>query len=404
MTKDLQILLLKTAERLFYAVLGWLIIIPLTYLIPKKKNLMLFKASNNNVKYLYFYACSRQKQDGAEVYYLTRNKKQQEIFEKQGFSTLTYPSLKCLVKMFQAEAFIMDNHISPLNYYIFYCAKKIQLWHGIPLKQIGPASIKGIKKMHQGWIKELGKKVAFYPQYDIFMSTSDFYTQDVFADTIKTKQFFDFGYPRNDLLFNPPALADYLLGTDESKNSLIRQAKVQNWKVILYAPTFRDTGGDPITDQAVDLARLNEFGVKNQFLFVFKFHPTTRTQGLIQNLSNCIEYEKGKDIYPIMALVDLMITDYSSIYLDYLLLKRPVLFFPYDYAKYRNQDRDIQVDYEWITPGPKCYNQQALEEQLLSFLVKREDEYAEKRQEILDIAFKYQDGHAAERIWEALRG
>lgn len=400
--REIRILLLKIVERVFYSLLGWLIIIPLSYLIPKKKNLMLFKASNNNVKYLFFYACRRQQADGAEVYYLTRNKKIHENFAAAGMPTMAYPSFRCFWQMFRADAFIMDNHISPLNYYIFYRAKKIQLWHGIPLKQIGPVSIKGIKTMREGWAKEVAKKVAFYPGYDIFMSTSDFYTQDVFAATIKTKRFLDYGYPRNDLLFAPPDLPDALTDTDAENNRIIRKAKQDGWKVILYGPTFRDTGGDPITDQAVDLARLNEFAARNQLLFVFKFHPTTRAHGLIRNLSNCIEYDKGKDIYPVMSLIDLMITDYSSIYLDYLLLKRPVVFFPYDYAKYRSQDRDLLVDYDWITPGPKCYTQPELEEELIRLLVAGQDSHQARRQEILDIAFKYQDGHATERIWQAI--
>ena len=398
--KDCKILLIKSLERIFYFILGWGLVIPLTCLIPKKKNLVLFKASGNNVKYLYFYDCRQQ--TNLEFYYLTRNKKLIQELQHRQMPVLPYPSWRALFKMFQASAYIIDNHISPLNSYIFYRAQKIQIWHGIPLKQIGPASIKGIKSMKDGWAKELGKKIAFYPSYDVFLSTSDYYTQNIFASTIKAKQFWNLGYPRNDLLFTGTVMDEQLLDTDSEKNRVIRDFKQSGHQIILYAPTFRDTGGDPLSDRALDLATLNEFARRHRLLLVFKFHPTTRAHGLVNGLSNCIEYNKGQDIYPVMSYFDLLITDYSSIYLDYLLLKRPVLFFPYDYQKYCSQDRNIPVGYDWITPGPKCYTQQELEDQIIQLLSAGQDGYQERRQEILDMAFTHQDAGATEHIWSAI--
>lgn len=48
-------------------------------------------------------------------------------------------------------------------------------------------------------------------------------------------------------------------------------------------------------------------------------------------------------------------TDYSSLYFDFLLWNRPILFFPYDLEYYRNEDRGLIFDYEEFTPGPKAY-------------------------------------------------
>ncbi|SDD80810.1 CDP-glycerol glycerophosphotransferase family protein [Sporomusa acidovorans] len=401
--KTLKIVLLKLLERAAYLIIGWGLIIPLTCLIPKKKNLVLFKGSSNNVKYLFFYACQQDKEQETEVYYLTRNKNVIRQFAEHDLPVIKYPSLAALWKMLRAGSYIIDNHISALNYYIFYRSNKIQLWHGIPLKQIGPSSIKGLKKLPPSLLKEIGQKIAFYPKYDIFMSTSDYYTNEIFASTIKTKHYVDYGYPRNDMLFHPVPVDNDLLGTDTANNQIIRHFKELGGQVVLFAPTFRDTGGDPISDKAIELNRLNAFGEKHNLLFVFKFHPTTPAHSLIKGLSHCLEYNKSKDIYPVMNLIDLMVTDYSSIYLDYLLLKRPVLFFPYDYKKYTEKDRDIQVDYNWITPGPKCSTQEELEQEITAMLINKEDKYQEKRREILNIAFKYQDGEASRRIWDVIK-
>jgi CDP-glycerol glycerophosphotransferase len=99
----------------------------------------------------------------------------------------------------------------------------------------------------------------------------------------------------------------------------------------------------------------------------------------------------------------MLITDYSSIYTDYLLLNRPVAFFAYDYEYYVNQNREIQFDYDWITPGPNCYNQTELEREILKVLINGQDDYIQKRKEIMDLAFKYQDGNSSERIWQCVR-
>lgn len=54
----------------------------------------------------------------------------------------------------------------------------------------------------------------------------------------------------------------------------------------------------------------------------------------------------------VLAMFDLLITDYSSIYIDYLLLERPILFLPYDREAYL-KTRGFNFDYDEVTPGPK---------------------------------------------------
>lgn len=403
MIKTVIVVGAKLLERIFYFLIGWVVLIPLTYIIPKDNKLVLFKGTSNNVKYLFFHAYQQQAADGTELYFMIRNKHLTDQFRKYGLPVLDYPSLRSFWKMFRAGTYIVDNHISPINYYIFYRSKKIQLWHGIVVKKIGPSSIKGLKKLPPSWLKTLGMKLAFYPTYDFFISNSEFCTREIFGPTIKARHFMEYGYPRNDVLFKKPAIAEPLWGTDEASNERIADFKASGGQVVLFSPTWRDTGGELISDQAVDLQRLNEFGASNDILFVFKFHPSTRTEVSIEGYSHCMEYSKGRDIYPVMPLIDMMITDYSSIYLDYLMLKKPLIFFPYDYQKYTEKDRDLIVDYEWFTPGPKCYTQSELEAAIARMLVEKQDDYKARRQEILDVACTYQDGNAAMRIWNLIK-
>lgn len=81
-----------------------------------------------------------------------------------------------------------------------------------------------------------------------------------------------------------------------------------------------------------------------------------------------------------MAQCDLLITDYSSIYLDYLLLDRPIVFFAYDLEHYVERDRALYFTYESMTPGARCDTQVKLENVLTAILSSGcRDEYAEQR-------------------------
>ena len=59
------------------------------------------------------------------------------------------------------------------------------------------------------------------------------------------------------------------------------------------------------------------------------------------------------DINEILPAVDLLITDYSGIYLDFLLCDNPVMFIPYDLKQYQTELRGLLFDYDLFTPGSK---------------------------------------------------
>lgn len=104
-----------------------------------------------------------------------------------------------------------------------------------------------------------------------------------------------------------------------------------------------------------------------------------------------------------MPLTDYMITDYSSIYTDYLTMEKPVLFYPYDGDKYVSQNRELQFDYDWITPGPKVKSPDELMMAMKLLATNKDDGYAPQRAEIGRLAFEHHDGKACARILERLR-
>ena len=121
------------------------------------------------------------------------------------------------------------------------------------------------------------------------------------------------------------------------------------------------------------------------------------------NIDNIVFYDNHRDIYPLLGLTDCLITDYCSIYFDYLHLNKPIIYFPFDYEKYIREDRELIFDYDEMTPGPKCYDQYTLQSEITKTLLEGEDEYKEERKKMLDKSFKYKDGKSSERIYEYIK-
>ena len=109
----------------------------------------------------------------------------------------------------------------------------------------------------------------------------------------------------------------------------------------------------------------------------------------------------NQDIYSVINNFDLLITDYSSIYFDYLLSDNPIIFAPFDYDHFIGNQREFYYDYDEVTPGPKCKNW----DEVLEWIVKFKDNsmlYSAERKNIKDKFHKYQDGNSCKRVYEKI--
>lgn len=276
----------------------------------------------------------------------------------------------------------------------------INLWHGVPLKAMSLMNKSKSDKV--GTIND-----------DFFISTSEFYNTLMNACLgIRADKYYITGYPRNDYLFNENGL----------KNLELLTGRKIDKKIILYMPTFRDIVA---TNQETEDKRstnyfgylefnfdsFNDFVEKNNLLFILKLHPNEE-KVFIQKYSDLANdniillkgkdlEEKKMDLYKILNAVDLIITDYSSVYFDYLLLDRPMLFIPSDIEEYRKTRGILLEPYDFWTPGPKCINQDALQKEVIKSLNSQEY-YKEERRIIRNIIHKYQDGSSTERVMKLI--
>jgi CDP-glycerol glycerophosphotransferase (TagB/SpsB family) len=401
-------------SKLVYALLsllvGWLVIVPLSILIPRKRNRLIFIGRENgrfidNVKYLFirFY---RPDKNRYESVFLTEDRREYEKLRGLSIRSVYHPSPSSIRLLLTSRVAVFDHDtwVFGFKYFLLFGASRVQLWHGVGMKYIGLMKIR--EEMRNSFVRAciilLYRIIGLIPRYDLFISTSEFYTREVFEKAYRARRIVDAGYPRNDILFMRREGTDieslYSLNTDKQCIEAARDFKKQGCKLVLYAPTFRDSGGDPITDKAIDLAMLNDFAESANLVFIVKFHPDPHFEHARHEYSRIAWYGHNLDVYPLFAIIDLLVTDYSAIFTDFLLLNRPIVFFPYDYEKYITKDRGLQFDYQLMTPGIKCFSQEELQEAIRAIVTDQKDDYLTKRDELAGLAFTHRDGNSADRI------
>lgn len=285
----------------------------------------------------------------------------------------------------------------------FYGAKRVQIWHGIPLKKIelsnrDARSMRGLLGLAQSFVHFLNGR---FPRYDLVVSTSEFFEERAFRRSFEAGRFVNSGYPRNDYFLLDEARRPEV-DSDALTLDTLRTLKAEGHRVVVYAPTFRDTGGGPFEDSAISLLRLKEFAERHKLVVVTKLHPYESNPPPSYLWPYVVCYDSAKDVAPLLALADLLVTDYSSIYFDYLFVNRPIVFFPYDFEKYFRHDRGFLFEYEEMTPGPLCRTQDDLEARILEELDSPSADYEARRRRLKSLSFSTPDGSASLRLWDAV--
>lgn len=270
---------------------------------------------------------------------------------------------------------------------------KVHLWHGVPLKKI----FYGSKKMMDRYknrstkmkVLELVRGFVRLEEYDAVIYTSDGFKQ-IMIEAFNNKNVYLTGQPRDDVFYSP-----------FSRAAILEELGLQNYKdhkIVCYLPTFRDSL-DKKLNYKIFLQNTEAQKVLQvqKVVLIQKDHNSIlerREQyGPVIHLTNDVETQK------LMMLADVLITDYSSVYIDYLHLKRPIIFYCYDIEKYTSQDRELYFNYfdDLITPGIKVRNEAELADAILRSLSDTSFFDAERKRS-LDFFQRYQDGMNSKRV------
>lgn len=324
-------------------VIGKYFVMYLSMLMPRNKKLCVFGAwlgerFADNSKQLFIEACERK---NLRAVWITKSESVLKEIHDMGYEAYMWGTPKAVWTQLRAGYAIVSNGISDLEHTFLGRSVIIDLWHGIPLKKVVYDN-----KYEKDWDspkQKLRDKLINVPLGKMyFVAPSEMFIpiyQSAFRR--KREQIICLGQPRSDIFFADNKPDKYF----------------SDKKIILYCPTHRNEGAERIElSKIFNLERLEKFLDESGYYFVIKKHFYHRME--VENLEaypHIIDItNEDMDIQRLIMETEVLITDYSSIYIDYLLLDSPLLFYCYDYEHYLANDREMYFEYEDVTPGVKA--------------------------------------------------
>lgn len=359
---------------------------------PVKENVILFetfmaKNYSDSPKYIYEYIAQNHPEyecvwainDGAKIPYGAKTVK------RFSFQYAYYLAV---------SKYLVFNVRPPLWYRKREEQVFLETWHGTPLKRL-------VFDQEEVTSASPKYKQQFYRQrkdWDFLVSANPFSTKTFRSCFLYEGEMLEYGYPRNDILYWP--------NKDEIAQQLKEKLGIpKDKKTILYAPTWRDDqhygSGQYKFELALDL-KLMKDRLQDDYVVLLRTHHYISDHIDVSGLGDfVINLSSYDDISEIYLISDICITDYSSVFFDYANLKRPILFYTYDFDKYKNQLRGFYIDMNTEVPGPLLYTSEQVV-QAIEDIDEITEEYKERYDQFYDRFCCYDDGHASEHVAEAM--
>jgi CDP-glycerol glycerophosphotransferase len=374
-------------------------------LITRDKNLWVFGSLDGNGygdNSRTFYEFIVMHHPEINAVWLTRNKKIYNLLCSKNNTVFMLRSFKGILYSLKAKYFITDHSNGDLNVYAGNGAVKIYLWHGMPLKTLGFYNEEQFKKKRFFLlIKKIEHFLCPYSRIDnidLLIISSDFFKPfmassftNVFGKDFPLKKIVTTGLPRNDSLFK------------SSKNFLLNEfrRKYKNCRILLYMPTFRlglfnKIPFSPFTGFNFNMSVFADFIEDENIVFLFKPHPYD-TNLPDFTLSERFLYIKGNeydDFYDFLGSIDILVTDYSSVYFDFILTDKPVILTPFDYDEYI-KIRGLFFDYNEYMSAVKAYNWNDFMD-----IVRQKKYYSVDN---VDIFNYYRDADSCKRVFDIIK-
>ena len=297
------------------------------------------------------------------------------------------------------KALLEAKYLINSSTFPFHFAKKpdqiyISTWHAITVKTLGYDMVSAPLWSARNQVKN-------FMMSDYIISPNPYMT-NVYANSYKLRGIYqgtilEGGYPRNDVFFTT------------EKSVIIKKLHHFSVKLdpkkptILYAPTWR---GDEIENSFNQIPELKELMIKlkedygeayNVFL---KPHPLVFKYALLDSDLQNLLIPNFLDPNEVLTIVDILIADFSSIFVDYLMTDNPVIFYFPDKADYI-QERGIYLDFTDL-PGPQTENYQQLQKELDRIIAGKKNKYIKKYAAMKERYLSYEDGQTAGRYVERI--
>lgn len=362
-------------------------------LCPRDSALWVFGAWNgknflDNPKYVFLYTLHNV--PDVRVVWITRCRELAQDLRERGFPAEYAGSLNGIWAQLRAGVVVFSHSVewdlwAPL---ISRRVLRIQTWHGIPIKHIGYDNKNGTSARRAKLISYI------YPYRD---DRLDLVTSAGPADQSCYRTAFNVkpdavaitGYPRNDVMF---------------QSTRGGSGRTCSTKKAIYMPTLRGAAGSEFLlfeTTCFDFNVIDNDCKKLGLHLWIKLHPVQkfREQDLIA-LGKC-EYlhalTEGGDIYESIGEYDILITDFSGIYFDFLISGRPTILAPLDMAEYIAKDRSLYYEYKDLCYEDPCMSWKQVLQRLNTLCAHRTE--TPKGYRCLQGRFhKYLDSHSAQRV------
>lgn len=265
----------------------------------------------------------------------------------------------------------------------------LQTWHGTPLKTLGldikQVTMPGVTtdEYYQQFLTDAHK-------WDYLLAPNE-YSSQIFqrAFQLPQEKIINSGYPRNDRLYHY---------TNDEVEAIKQKLQIKpQQKVVLYAPTWRDTYNQGQGEYYLGLqVDLDQFVEKfDDVVLLIRAHYLISESIDVSAYETVIDVSAYPDITDLYLISDVLVTDYSSVFFDYANLKRPMIFYAYDEADYADEMRGFYFDYQTV-PGPIVHTN----DELMTAIEKSLNEgvLQPQYQDLVAPYLEWEDGHSAQNV------
>ena len=332
------------------------------YILPRNKKIWLYSSLagsfTDNAKYFFLYA--REHHSNIRHIWLTDSVPVINYLTGKGIECYHKKSWRGIILSLRAKVFIYSSYSTDVTNPAYTGgAFLFNLWHGIPLKMVEydikkwPLALLYNPKGLMQRIKRFAVNPPITKKHSAILTTS-VQLKQIFSRAFKVSE-------QNVLIAQYPRVIPFYWNTAELENhitsfedqalrELLPDIKhfTETW---IYMPTWRDGNPQFVSQALSDIRALNEVCQSKQILLLLKMHINTKFNVDISQYSNIRLIHRSIDVYPLLPLTTTLITDYSSIFFDYSLLKKRIIFYPYDLASYKSLSRDFYFDYRQIISG-----------------------------------------------------
>lgn len=327
----------------------------------------------HNTKFMFEYLLDKKEYE--IKYIINDDKLREKLIQKYGDRFITTKDKEGLRFLKGSDVWLLDSGMPTKN--ILYMKNKIiiNFWHGIPIKKIGINGYRGVNKLR------MFLQLKLFSYFVTAYSTTSKNIINIMAQSfiLPKEKVKVLGQPRNDYLKNNISKTVITNLFEDIEN---------NSKFVLYAPTWRKSKYGTSMKESVIYFPFDEFDTNefNQFLkeqnIVVFVRPHSLEKISIEESSNIkiLDNSLVDNINDILNVFDLLISDYSGIFVDYLLLDKPILLLPYDLEEYIST-KGLNFEFDSINPGPFVKNYEDFKSTLLKLLNDKSC-YREKRERL----------------------